>query len=226
MSFGKIGLYGWPLLPGRRSVCAGLLLFFFMVHAAVFTLAVPVTAEEHNSEDEIIFPDEPPPEPADYRMKDYRTPVPLTLKGAEVVSDEAAHRLFQEKAAAFIDVMPFIPKPPNLPEGTIWRDKPRHNIPGSFWLPNVGYGRLPPEMAAYFERHLKEISKGQRAAALLFYCQKECWMSWNAAKRALEMGYSKVYWYPEGTDGWAATEGPLERASPLPLPDMTRPLKP
>jgi rhodanese-related sulfurtransferase len=42
-------------------------------------------------------------------------------------------------------------------------------------------------------------------------------MSWNAAKRALEFGYQRVIWYPEGTDGWKAIDGPFERSTPVPL---------
>jgi rhodanese-related sulfurtransferase len=39
-------------------------------------------------------------------------------------------------------------------------------------------------------------------------------MSWNAAKRALAMGYANVAWYPDGTDGWADADLPLEQATP------------
>ena len=39
-------------------------------------------------------------------------------------------------------------------------------------------------------------------------------MSWNAAKRALALGYRRVLWYPEGTDGWARQGLPLERRAP------------
>jgi PQQ-dependent catabolism-associated CXXCW motif protein len=46
------------------------------------------------------------------------------------------------------------------------------------------------------------------------YCLKDCWMSWNAAKRALAMGYTNVAWYPDGTDGWASADLPLEQATP------------
>ncbi len=35
-------------------------------------------------------------------------------------------------------------------------------------------------------------------------------MSWNAAKRALEYGFSNVSWYPGGSDGWAKAGLPLE----------------
>ena len=39
-------------------------------------------------------------------------------------------------------------------------------------------------------------------------------MSWNAAKRAVALGYSAVNWYPEGVDGWAAAGGKLVKADP------------
>jgi PQQ-dependent catabolism-associated CXXCW motif protein len=53
---------------------------------------------------------------------------------------------------------------------------------------------------------------------LVLYCLANCWMSWNAAKRALSLGYSDVAWYPEGTDGWFAALLPLEDATPEPRP--------
>ncbi len=198
-----------------------------LVAVLIFAAGAPLpTLLAASGEEELRFPDEPPPEPTGYRMKDYRTIVPLTLKGAKVVTNEEAMQLYKGGKTVFIDVMPFTPKPPNLPEGTIWRDKPRLNIPGSHWLANVGYGRLPPEMAAYFDGHLKRLSNAHMETPLLFYCQAECWMSWNAAKRALEMGYLTVYWYPLGTDGWVTIGGKIEKAHTLPLPDMTRPLSP
>ena len=62
------------------------------------------------------------------------------------------------------------------------------------------------------------LSGGDRARRLVFYCQAECWMSWNAAKRALGLGYRNVVWYPEGTDGWQAAGLPLQMAEPQPMP--------
>jgi rhodanese-related sulfurtransferase len=40
-------------------------------------------------------------------------------------------------------------------------------------------------------------------------------MSWNAARRAAEWGYSRVHWYPEGTTGWVAAGLELTRSRPL-----------
>jgi PQQ-dependent catabolism-associated CXXCW motif protein len=159
---------------------------------------------------------EPPPEPEGYRMDDYRAPVPRTLAGATVLDTGEAEQLWREGKALFIDVLPRPPKPGNLPPGTLWRDKKRADIPGSVWLPNVGYGALAEDVDRYFRRSLDEITEGDVNRQLVFYCQAECWMSWNAAKRALDYGYANVAWYPDGTDGWSAQGLPLAEAYPRP----------
>lgn len=154
-------------------------------------------------------------EPSGYRMEEFRSPVPATLKGATVVDTEGAHALWEKGATLFIDVLPQAPKPAGLPEGTVWRDKKRFDIPGSYWLPNVGYGRLNPKMSDWFKGRLAELTGGDKAKPILFYCLDDCWMSWNAAKRAIEeYGYTDVSWYPEGTDGWAFQDYPLKETKP------------
>jgi PQQ-dependent catabolism-associated CXXCW motif protein len=56
---------------------------------------------------------------------------------------------------------------------------------------------------------------------IVFYCLASCWMSWNAAKRALAIGYRRVAWYPDGTDGWAADHLPLELRTSMPRPPVS-----
>ena len=47
-------------------------------------------------------------------------------------------------------------------------------------------------------------------------------MSWNAAKRAAtELGYTDVYWYPEGVQGWKEAGLDLEPAREFPMPGPT-----
>jgi PQQ-dependent catabolism-associated CXXCW motif protein len=181
----------------------------FWRRAVVVALAAMALAFASARADELS-----PPEPGDYRVDDYRAPVPDTLRGARVVTTAEAETIWKRGDAAFIDVLPRPPKPANLPAGTIWRDKPRLNIPGSIWLPDTGYGALAPPMQAYFDGGLRKASGGNRAKALVIYCLRECWMSWNAAKRAVAMGYSDVIWYPDGTDGWSAAGLALAPATP------------
>jgi PQQ-dependent catabolism-associated CXXCW motif protein len=160
------------------------------------------------------------PEPDSYRLTDYRAPTPATLRGARVIGTDEATAIWRQHSAVFIDVLPRPPRPHDLPAGTVWRDKPRANIPGSIWLPDTGYGELAPAMAAYFANGLEKATVGDRARTLVVYCLADCWMSWNAAKRALALGYTDVAWYPQGTDGWIAAGLPLQDATPEPRPDQ------
>src|SRR3954452_8339526 len=124
-------------------------------------------------------------EPHEYRTDQYRAPVPATLQGARVLTTGQAEAIWLPGDAAFIDVLPRPPKPQNLPAGTVWRDKPRLGIPGSIWLPDTGHGALAARTEEYFERGLAKASAGDKTKLLVIYCQANCWMSWNAAKRAL-----------------------------------------
>jgi len=158
-------------------------------------------------------------EPDGYRSGDYRSPTPATLSGARVLTTDEAAEMWKGGKAVFVDVMPHPPRPPNLPPGTIWREKPRQNIPNSIWLPDTGYGALAPVMENYLRANLDRIAGTDRNKLLVFYCLRDCWMSWNAAKRALAMGYPNVAWFPEGTDGWEDALLPLTESHPEPRPE-------
>jgi PQQ-dependent catabolism-associated CXXCW motif protein len=172
--------------------------------ATMLALASPGHAQER------------PQEPEGYRTDNYRSPVPATLAGARVLTTEQAEQIWRSRSGVFIDVLPRPPKPPNLPAGTVWRDRPRLNIPGSIWLPDTGYGALAPTTEDYLRNGLARASGGDRTRLLVIYCQADCWMSWNAAKRAQSYGYSNLAWYPEGTDGWQFADLPLADSEPEP----------
>jgi len=176
---------------------------------AVAALAVPAFAQQQE-----------PFEPEGYRGDNYRAPVPATLAGARVLNTAEVEAIWRTRSGAFVDVLPRPPKPKNLPAGTVWRDAPRKNIPGSIWLPDTGYGSLPPAMDDYLQRGLVQAARGDKSALLVIYCLADCWMSWNAAKRALTYGYSNIAWYPEGTDGWERAQLPTEEAQPEVRPEQ------
>ena len=157
-------------------------------------------------------------EPERYRTEDYRAPTPTTLRGARIITTAEAEALWKAGTAAFVDVMPHAPRPPDLPMGTIWREKGRLNIPGSIWLPDTGYGELSPAMEQYLRAGLEQVTGGDRAKPVVIYCVRDCWMSWNAAKRAISLRYAAVAWYPDGTDGWQDAGLPLSEARPRPRP--------
>ena len=155
------------------------------------------------------------PEPPDYKLDDYRSPTPPTLEFAKVVTVQQAYKVWHAGKSVFIDVMPRLIKPADLPMDTLWHDKPRETVPGAVWLPNVGYGKLAPQMDDYFRGSLESLTGGDKAKPLLFFCMADCWMSWNAARRALrDYGYTDVTWFPQGTDGWHFPDAPLVKVEP------------
>lgn len=157
-----------------------------------------------------------PPEPQGYRMDDYRAPTPETVSGGVMLDTDSAHKLWESGSAVWIDVLPAPRRPANLRASALWMPLPHRDIPGSLWLPDVGRGSLSPELESYFRDQLEAVTKGRRDAPLAFYCLADCWMSWNATKRAASWGYTRLYWYRDGTDGWESAKLPVTAAEPLP----------
>jgi len=186
-----------------------------MARLAHMVLAVCLVAATGYSQVHVAEPDQ-------YRIDNYRAPVPATLAGARVLTTAEAEVIWREKTGAFIDVLPRPPKPANLPATTVWRDKPRFDIAGSIWLPDTGYGNLAADTEHYLKEGLAKATGGRRDTLLVIYCQANCWMSWNAARRALSYGYTHVAWYPDGTDGWERANLPLVEAQPEPRPDSAK----
>ena len=153
----------------------------------------------------------PPPEPQGFHGEPYRSPVPATLAGATVL-DLDGLRQWRDRGAVLIDVLPEVRRPENLPPGTLWRAPPHETIPGAVWLPGTGYQALAPQDEAAFFAALDRLTGGDKAAPLVFFCKADCWMSWNAGKRAVALGYTGIRWFPQGVDGWQAAGGALVTA--------------
>lgn len=152
------------------------------------------------------------PEPDGYRMEDYRAPVPDSVRGAEVVHLEAMRALVDRRQAVLIDVLPAPRRPPNMRPGMPWMPEPHRTLPGSLWWPDVGRGALPPATEARFRERLRALA-GDPPRLIVFFCLSDCWMSWNAAKRAASYGL-RVGWFPEGSDGWQALGLPVQAVEP------------
>lgn len=102
-------------------------------------------------------------------------------------------------------------------DGTWLVADPRLSLPGAVWLPEVGRGQLSAEMAGYLAQEVSARLTADPQRGLLVFCIADCWMSWNAAQRLAAAGHAPVYWYREGTDGWAEAGLPLEPVTPVPV---------
>lgn len=150
-------------------------------------------------------------EPNDYRTEHYRAPVPTTLLGASVINaPDELHAFIERKTPRLIDVYPAPNKPEGLVKNTLWIEPTRDTLPNTYWLANVGHGIVPDDLVALLKAHLPIDD-----TPIVIFCEPSCWHSWNASKRALELGATHVYWYRAGVKGWKDAGYPLEAAEPV-----------
>jgi PQQ-dependent catabolism-associated CXXCW motif protein len=95
-------------------------------------------------------------------------------------------------------------------------------LPGA--IPAAGAaqpGSFDDEVQRGFGAYLEQATRGDKRMAMVFYCQStHCWMSYNAALRAIRLGYGNVLWYRGGIEAWK--EAGLSLAQP-PRPGQQRP---
>ncbi|KAB0508014.1 PQQ-dependent catabolism-associated CXXCW motif protein [Pseudomonas moorei] len=149
-----------------------------------------------------------------YRIDLYRSPTPDQLQGATLVDTPALQSLLEQSPRPLlIDVYRR-----QWLQGRFIEDTPHENLPGSHWLANTGDGELTPQWQDYFTDNLKKLTAGDPTQPLVFYCRSDCWLSWNAVKRAATLGYKTLYWYRDGVDAWQAANLPVTPARPEPFP--------
>jgi PQQ-dependent catabolism-associated CXXCW motif protein len=196
------------LQPRRLSVLLGVVLAL----AAIWP-ALPLLAGEGGPAD---FD-----QTTGYRMARYRSPVPATVPGGKRIDIDDVDRLVG-RGAILLDVMPSDGAGLNADTGH-WATKIHENIPGSTWLPDVGRGRIDGRLQSYLEGNLARITAGDKTRDIVVYCQSDCWMGWNAVQRIAALGYTSLYWYPNGIDGWRDWERGFAAAVPVPAnPDPVR----
>jgi len=150
-----------------------------------------------------------------YRMDRYRAPVPESIPGGTTVDTQTAMLAHANNEWVFIDVFPPKGLGPDPFDGNWIITETRDSVSGATWLPEVGRGHLEQDAIDYFQRNLVALTNGDQSQAIVFYCTADCWQSWNAAKRAIDWGYTSVHWFPLGTDGWLDDGGELEHVEPV-----------
>lgn len=175
---------------------------------ALLLCAVPASAQEGGPEDFDAS--------TGYRIARYRAPVPADVPGGKRISADDVDALVKNKNAILLDVMPSEGAGLIAATGE-WATKRHENIPGSTWLPDVGKGRITPELERYLAGNLGSLTGGDTSRAIIVYCQSDCWMGWNAVQRIARLGYTSLYWYPDGIDGWRDWDRSFAPAAPVPV---------
>jgi PQQ-dependent catabolism-associated CXXCW motif protein len=129
---------------------------------------------------------------------------PATLHGATVLDLPSLDRLLEEPPAPGKPVLLDLSQSTRRPDG-LAADRPwlpvHRSLPGSVWLPGAGAADLGPGEAV-FARRAAELTEGDKTRPIVTFCQPHCWASWNAAKRLVGLGYTRIYWFPPGINGW------------------------
>jgi sulfur-oxidizing protein SoxY len=146
----------------------------------------------------------PVPEPTDFWDGPINSATPATLSGGTVVRAVEVAAMLKSARPVVLDVSNSPRRPEKLAPQAVWMPPPQPVIPGSLWLAGVGAGTLDAATELFYKRRLEEVTARDVNHPIIVYCHERCWLSWNAAKRAIRYGYKRVYWFPDGIEGWQA----------------------
>ncbi|MDJ0992350.1 MAG: PQQ-dependent catabolism-associated CXXCW motif protein [Dinoroseobacter sp.] len=187
-----------------------------MIHALIFLIwGAGAQAESYLSiqerRPELFHPE------TGYRIDQQRAPTPEDIPApAQLVGPEGAKVLIAD-GALVLDVFGALQSRYDELDGTWLVSEPRMSLPGAVWLPEVGRGVLDTNLQRYLQAELQKATMGDTAHPIVVYCVADCWMSWNAAQRITDLGYSQVFWFQLGTDGWREHGWPLAPVEPVPV---------
>jgi rhodanese-related sulfurtransferase len=131
------------------------------------------------------------------RTADFHAPTPREIPGARTIGTSALRDSLQAQPQPLLfDVL----------GGDV-----HQSLPGAIWLPGAGRGHsFTDTVQARFAQAIDAATKGDRKRPVVFFCQgPQCWLSYNAALRAVRLGYETVYWYRGGIEAWLEAGGAL-----------------
>ena len=143
------------------------------------------------------------PEPKGFYQGAMHGYTPSSVAGGTVIDTAGLAKLIDAGHPLLLDVAEKDRKPPSMDKDMIWLPSHR-SIPGALFLQGGGRGDAEGAYAEAFKARVAALTGGDKAKPIVTFCHRDCWGSWNAAKRLVGDGYTKVYWYPEGTEGWQA----------------------
>jgi PQQ-dependent catabolism-associated CXXCW motif protein len=85
-------------------------------------------------------------------------------------------------------------------------------LPGALLAVPAGQpGSFDDATQREFGQFLQGVMQGRKDLPMIFYCAStQCWMSYNAALRAVKLGYSNVLWYRGGVEAWKYARLPFQ----------------
>jgi PQQ-dependent catabolism-associated CXXCW motif protein len=135
---------------------------------------------------------------ATIRVNNYEGPTPNTITGARTITTPQLRELLASaNPPVLIDVL---------------GGNPQTSLPGAILFTPAGFGNsYGDQVQQRLAGHLAQLTHNNLRAPIVFFClSKTCWLSHNAAVRAVALGYTNVLWYRGGRNAWIAAQLPME----------------
>ena len=130
---------------------------------------------------------------------------PNSVKGGAVIDTAALAKMIETEHPVLLDVAEKDRKPPSMGKDTPWLPTHR-SLPGAIFLQGGGNGTDEAAYADAFKVRVASLTGGDLAKPVVTFCHPDCWGSYNAAKRLAGLGYTHVYWYRDGVEGWQSEQ--------------------
>ena len=136
------------------------------------------------------------------RTSAYHAPTPRAIPGGRMVRTTGLEAMRKARRRPYlIDVL---------------GGESHRTIAGAFWLAGAGAGDLNADEARRFRDAMAKFAAGDRNQPIVFFCaDSQCWLSYNAALRAIAAGYTNIMWYRGGLAAWGHAGLPMTESEPF-----------
>ncbi len=128
------------------------------------------------------------------RNDKFHSMTPPSINGGQVMTTkEIRDLLLNNSNALLIDVL---------------NGSNRNSLPNALVMPGAGEAETTSREKGFADA--LELAAKDKSSPVVFFCLSyECWLSYNAALRAIKLGYTNVIWYRGGIESWKAAGLPL-----------------
>jgi PQQ-dependent catabolism-associated CXXCW motif protein len=131
-------------------------------------------------------------------------PTPTEIPGGQVITTKGLMPLIQGQVGVRAIVLDVLGGPQTLPNAipAVWASQP---------------GSFNDQVQQQFGQMLMQVTQGNRQVPIVTYCEgPQCWMSYNAALRAIALGYKNVLWYRGGLQAWMQAQSQMAGVGGVP----------
>jgi rhodanese-related sulfurtransferase len=136
---------------------------------------------------------------AELHAGEMHSPTPNAIPGGQVVTTTGLVDLLKggQVPVLVLDVL----GGPEIIQGAVYA------------VPAAQPGSYNDPIQQQFAQFLQQATGGNKQYPIVLYClSPQCWMSYNAALRAIELGYTNVLWYRGGIESWKNAGLPTQPA--------------